>query len=133
MSGRVGIANGCFDLLHDGHRHLIRECQMRCEKLIVALNSDQSVERLKGKPRPIRSALTRKGDVTALLRPRDRVIIFDTEDDLRKLIATSRADVIFKGADYRGKPVTGSDLAPVELLPLLDGYSTTKTLNDRLA
>lgn len=133
---RVGFTNGCFDLLHEGHRHLIRECQARCERLVISLNTDSSVRALKGLGRPLERWRLRAIRINRLLRPDDQIgFAFSTEDELLENIRLYRPDVIFKGADYKGQVVIGSDLAPVELIPMLPGYSTTNEIakRDRLA
>lgn len=132
---RTGLANGCFDGagggLHEGHRHLIGEAQKQCDRLIVALNSDDSIRALKGPERPIDPLNLRANNVLSCLRPDDLAMAFESEEDLLSLIALNKPDVIFKGAEYEGKPVTGSDLAEVVFIPMKLGYSTTAIIEER--
>ncbi len=128
---RVGFTNGCFDLLHRGHLHSLEQAGERVDRLVVGVNTDESTERLKGPGRPVQDVGTRAA-VLAALRPVDLVVAFD-EDTPEELIRTLRPNVIFKGADYKDKPVPGSEFVKsiggsVELLPLLDGHSTTGTV-----
>lgn len=130
---RTGFLNGCFDLLHAGHRHLIGEAQKQCDRLIVALNSDESIRALKGPERPIDTIQVRARNVLGCLRPDDIVMEFHDEDDLLAAIKFNKPDVIFKGADYEGKPVSGSDLAEVVFIPMIPDVSTTLEIAKRRA
>jgi D-beta-D-heptose 7-phosphate kinase/D-beta-D-heptose 1-phosphate adenosyltransferase len=128
---KVGFANGCFDLIHPGHVHLLTEARKRCDKLIVALNTDASVQRLKGPTRPLQSE-TARATVMASLSPVDMVVLFG-EDTPVELIKTLRPDVLVKGADYRIDQVVGADLVrgwdgTVLLVELQPGHSTTGTI-----
>ncbi|MFN0262291.1 D-glycero-beta-D-manno-heptose-7-phosphate kinase [Tepidamorphus sp. 3E244] len=128
----VGFTNGCFDLLHAGHLHGLEYARSRCDVLIVGVNADASVKRLKGESRPVQDEASR-ARLLASLRFCDLVVIFD-EDTPQELIAAVQPDVLFKGADYEGKPVVGRDVVEarggrVELVPLLDGHSTTNLVN----
>jgi D-beta-D-heptose 7-phosphate kinase/D-beta-D-heptose 1-phosphate adenosyltransferase len=128
---RVGLANGCFDLIHPGHVHLLTEARMRCDRLVVALNTDASVRRLKGPTRPLQSEMAR-ATVMASLSPVDLVVLFGEETPL-ELIRTLRPDVLVKGADYRIEEVVGADLVQswggtVLLVDLQEGHSTTGTI-----
>ncbi|MBE9605005.1 D-glycero-beta-D-manno-heptose-7-phosphate kinase [Acetobacteraceae bacterium H6797] len=128
---RVGFTNGCFDLLHPGHVHLIEQSRSWCDRLVVGLNSDASVKRLKGPARPIQSEAARAA-VLASLGAVDLVSIFD-EDTPIELIKLVKPDVLVKGADYRVDQVVGGDLVQewggqVKLAELLPGNSTTATV-----
>jgi D-beta-D-heptose 7-phosphate kinase/D-beta-D-heptose 1-phosphate adenosyltransferase len=128
---RVGFANGCFDLIHPGHVRLLREARARCDRLIVALNTDASVKRLKGPARPLQNE-TARATVMASLAPVDLVVLFD-EDTPLELIRTLRPDVLVKGADYSIDQVVGADLVQswggsVLLVELQAGHSTTGTI-----
>jgi D-beta-D-heptose 7-phosphate kinase / D-beta-D-heptose 1-phosphate adenosyltransferase len=105
---RVGFANGCFDVFHAGHAKLLREARGRCDRLVVAINSDALVTALKGPGRPIHRA-EHRADVLAALAAVDAVTIFDDETPLG-LIEALRPDLLFKGSDYFGRVVVGSDL-----------------------
>jgi D-beta-D-heptose 7-phosphate kinase/D-beta-D-heptose 1-phosphate adenosyltransferase len=128
---RVGFANGCFDLIHPGHVRLLREARARCDRLIVALNTDASVQRLKGPTRPLQNE-TARATVMASLTPVDLVVLFD-EDTPLELIKALRPDVLVKGADYSIDQVVGADLVQswggaVLLVELQAGHSTTGTI-----
>jgi D-beta-D-heptose 7-phosphate kinase / D-beta-D-heptose 1-phosphate adenosyltransferase len=128
---RVGFANGCFDLIHPGHVRLLVEARARCDRLIVALNTDASVKRLKGPTRPLQNE-TARATVMASLAPVDMVVLF-AEDTPIELIQALRPDVLVKGADYTIDQVVGADLVQswggtVLLVELEAGHSTTGTI-----
>jgi D-beta-D-heptose 7-phosphate kinase/D-beta-D-heptose 1-phosphate adenosyltransferase len=128
---KVGFTNGCFDLLHPGHISLIRQSRRACDKLVVGLNSDASVKRLKGENRPIQNEEARAA-VLASLSDVDQVVIF-AEDTPLNLIKTVRPAVLVKGADYRKDQVVGGDLVEswggrVMLAELVEGQSTSSTI-----
>jgi D-beta-D-heptose 7-phosphate kinase/D-beta-D-heptose 1-phosphate adenosyltransferase len=128
---RIGFANGCFDLIHPGHVRLLTEARSACDRLIVALNTDASVKRLKGPTRPVQSE-TARATVMASLAPVDLVVLFDQETPL-ELIRALRPDVLVKGADYTVAQVVGGDLVRgwggrVLLVNLQEGHSTTGTI-----
>lgn len=121
----TGFANGCFDLLHEGHLHLLKAAALSCNRLIVAMNTDESVRRLKGDGRPVENWTQREYSLKAT-RLVDYVLPFNTEDQLRSLIRELEPDILFKGMDYEGKKVVGSNYArQVVLIDLLPGHSTT--------
>lgn len=128
---KVGFANGCFDLIHPGHVRLLSEARAACDRLVVALNTDASVKRLKGPTRPVQSE-TARATVMASLAPVDLVVLFD-EDTPYELIRTLRPDVLVKGADYTEEQVVGGDLVRswggrVLLVNLKEGHSTSGTI-----
>lgn len=128
---RVGFTNGCFDLLHPGHLSLLRQARAACDRLIVALNSDTSIKRLKGEGRPVQSESARAA-VLASLVDVDRVAIF-VEDTPVALIKAIRPDLLVKGADYGREAVVGGDIVEgyggkVLLADLVPGHSTTATI-----
>jgi D-beta-D-heptose 7-phosphate kinase/D-beta-D-heptose 1-phosphate adenosyltransferase len=128
---RVGFANGCFDLIHPGHVRLLTESRSRCDRLIVALNTDESVKRLKGPTRPLQNEMAR-ATVMASLAPVDMVVLF-AEDTPLELIRALRPAVLVKGADYSIDQVVGADLVQswggnVLLVELQPGHSTTGTI-----
>jgi D-beta-D-heptose 7-phosphate kinase/D-beta-D-heptose 1-phosphate adenosyltransferase len=128
---RVGFTNGCFDLLHPGHVHLLEQARSWCDRLVVGLNADESVRRLKGPTRPVQSEAARAA-VLASLATVDLVVLFE-EDTPEALIETIRPDVLVKGADYRVDQVVGGPLVQewggvVRLAELLPGNSTTATV-----
>lgn len=125
---RIVFTNGCFDILHYGHVHYLADARALGDKLIVGLNSDASVTRLKGAFRPINDNLTRQY-LLASLACVDAVVEFeqDTPLDLIKLILP---DFLVKGGDWQPKDIVGSDVVMknggiVESLPFVEGYSTT--------
>jgi D-beta-D-heptose 7-phosphate kinase/D-beta-D-heptose 1-phosphate adenosyltransferase len=128
---RVGFANGCFDLIHPGHVRLLREARAACDRLVVALNTDASVKRLKGPSRPVQNE-TARATVMASLAPVDLVTLFDDDTPL-ELIRTLRPDVLVKGSDYTVATVVGAaDVQSwggrVLLVDLQEGHSTTGTI-----
>ena len=128
---RVGFTNGCFDIIHRGHVALLRKARERCNKLIVGLNTDASVQRLKGPDRPVQPEGAR-ADVIAAIEAVDMVLLFD-EDTPLKLIGALKPDVLFKGADYTVETVVGHEVVEgyggkVELIDLVEGYSTTRII-----
>ncbi|MFN3449769.1 MAG: D-glycero-beta-D-manno-heptose-7-phosphate kinase [Roseococcus sp.] len=128
---RVGFANGCFDLLHAGHVRLLREARRHCDRLIVALNEDASVARLKGPGRPV-NPLADRAAVIAALASVDAVVGF-AEDTPLDCILALRPDVLFKGQDYTLEQVVGArEVASwggeTVLLPLLPGRSSSAIL-----
>ncbi len=132
---RVGFANGCFDILHAGHVALLRAARRRCDRLVVALNTDASVARLKGPARPI-NALADRAAVISALAAVDAVVAFG-EDTPLELIRWLVPDVLVKGADYTIDRVVGANIVQaaggeVALIDLLPGRSTTG-LVERLA
>ena len=132
MTGlKVGFTNGCFDLIHPGHVRLLSEARAACDRLIVGLNTDASVRRLKGPTRPVQAEAAR-ATVMASLAPVDLVVLF-AEDTPMELIAALRPDVLVKGADYTMDQVVGAELVQgwggkVVLVDLEQGHSTTGTI-----
>ncbi|HWI25754.1 MAG TPA: D-glycero-beta-D-manno-heptose-7-phosphate kinase [Stellaceae bacterium] len=128
---KIGFTNGCFDLLHPGHLSLLAEARAHCDRLIVGVNSDASVKRLKGPTRPVQSLAARSA-VLASLTSVDLVVPFD-EDTPLSLIGSLRPDVLVKGADYTIEAVVGGDLVSsyggkVVLADIVPGHSTTATI-----
>lgn len=128
---RVGFTNGCFDLLHPGHLHLLNQARAACDRLVVALNSDSSVKRLKGANRPIQSEAARAA-VLGSLSVVDLVVLFSEETPIRQIEAL-RPDVLVKGADYAIQDVVGASFVQsyggkVVLAELAPGHSTTATI-----
>ncbi|HTI85165.1 MAG TPA: D-glycero-beta-D-manno-heptose-7-phosphate kinase [Alphaproteobacteria bacterium] len=128
---KVGFTNGCFDLLHPGHLHLLRQARAACDRLVVGLNTDASVQRLKGPTRPVQSESARAA-VLSSLTDVDLVVPFD-DDTPMKLIHGLKPDVLVKGADYTIKTVVGASFVQgyggrVVLADLKPGHSTTATV-----
>ena len=130
---RIGFANGCFDLLHPGHMHLLETAARSCDRLIVGLNSDASVKRLKGDSRPIQNARQRAAVMSSLPLV-DGVAVF-VEDTPLELITALQPDIIFKGGDYRPEDVVGGDIAAarggeVIIIPTLGNHSSSSLIED---
>jgi D-beta-D-heptose 7-phosphate kinase/D-beta-D-heptose 1-phosphate adenosyltransferase len=129
---RVGFTNGCFDLLHPGHVKVLAKARAECDRLVVGLNGDASVRRLKGEGRPVQNALAR-ADVLAALEAVDLVVLFEQDTPL-ELIERLRPTVLVKGGDYRredviGREVVEADGGHVVLVELVPGHSTTDIVN----
>ncbi len=125
---KVGFTNGCFDLLHPGHVSLLKAARAQCDRLVVALNTDASVQRLKGPTRPV-NGLESRSQVIASIRYVDCTVAFDTETPI-ELISSILPDVLVKGADYTVETVVGSEIVQaaggrVFLADLLPGQSST--------
>jgi D-beta-D-heptose 7-phosphate kinase/D-beta-D-heptose 1-phosphate adenosyltransferase len=130
---KVGLANGCFDLIHPGHIALIRQASAHCDRLIMALNTDASVRRLKGPSRPVQSE-TARAEVMGAFKGVDLVVLFD-EDTPFELINVLQPDVLIKGSDYTVETVVGADIVlgrggAVILADLIAGQSTTRLLRE---
>ena len=128
---RVVFTNGCFDILHLGHIDYLEKAKLKGDKLIVGLNSDNSVKKLKGNQRPINSAITRS-KMLAALEFVDMVIEFD-EDTPLILIESLLPDILVKGGDYTKENIVGADSVlttggTVEIIEFIEGYSTTKLI-----
>ncbi len=127
----IGFTNGVFDLLHPGHVSLLTQAKAACDKLVVGLNGDASVARLKGPTRPIQNEAARAA-VLASLESVDLVVVFG-DDTPETLIEEIRPDVLVKGADYRVDQVVGAEIVAkhggkVVLAELVAGHSTTNTI-----
>jgi D-beta-D-heptose 7-phosphate kinase/D-beta-D-heptose 1-phosphate adenosyltransferase len=127
----VGFTNGCFDLLHPGHIATLRSAARHCDRLVVGLNADDSVSRLKGPTRPVQRAVARAA-VLGAIDCVDLVVVVeeDTPDDL---IGALRPDVLIKGADYAEEQIVGADIVRssggrVERVALVDGQSTSELI-----
>lgn len=124
----VAFTNGCFDILHYGHVMYLQKAKKKDRVLVVGLNSDASVRKLKGAGRPV-NRQEHRAAVLAALECVDYVTVFG-EETPEKLIAAVRPDVLIKGADYKNKLVVGSDIVKagggkVELIEFVPGVSTT--------
>jgi len=128
---RVGFTNGCFDIVHAGHVQILREARTRCDRLVVGLNSDASVSRLKGPSRPVQSETSRAA-VLAAMGAVDLVVVFDEDTPLSLIELLLPTDLI-KGADYREDQVAGAEVVKahggkVHLIDLLPDLSTTAAI-----
>jgi D-beta-D-heptose 7-phosphate kinase/D-beta-D-heptose 1-phosphate adenosyltransferase len=129
---RIGFTNGCFDILHPGHVKVLTAARGACDRLIVGLNSDASVRRLKGEDRPVQDEQAR-AEVLAALEAVDLVVIFE-EDTPIGLITQIRPSVLVKGGDYTREQVVGHEVVEahggeVMLVDILQGFSTTSLVN----
>ncbi len=125
---KVVFTNGCFDILHRGHVDYLQKSRNQGDILVLGLNSDASVKRLKGPQRPVNTQEDR-AFVLSGLKAVDYVVLFE-EDTPYELIKLVEPDILTKGADYEGKEVVGSDIAKeVRLIEFTDGCSTTNLIN----
>jgi D-beta-D-heptose 7-phosphate kinase/D-beta-D-heptose 1-phosphate adenosyltransferase len=129
---RIGFTNGCFDILHPGHVRVVTAARGACDRLIVGLNSDASVRRLKGADRPVQNERAR-AEVLAALEAVDLVVIFE-EDTPIGLITQIRPNVLVKGGDYTREQVVGHEIVEagggaVMLVDTLPGFSTTSLVD----
>jgi rfaE bifunctional protein nucleotidyltransferase chain/domain len=129
--GQTGMTlvftNGCFDILHRGHVEYLKQSRALGDKLVVGINSDESVRQLKP-GRPINKQEDRKAVLEAL-RCVDEVIIFNELRPL-ELIKKVKPDIITKGGDYTVDQVSGDGIAKVVIIPFLNGYSSTGIINE---
>jgi D-beta-D-heptose 7-phosphate kinase/D-beta-D-heptose 1-phosphate adenosyltransferase len=129
---RIGFTNGCFDILHPGHVKVLTAARGACDRLVVGLNSDASVKRLKGKGRPVQDERAR-AEVLAALEAVDLVVIFE-EDTPINLITQIKPSVLVKGGDYTRDRVVGHEVVDtyggeVLLVEVLPGFSTTSLVD----
>ena len=125
---KIVMTNGCFDILHAGHTYILEESKKLGDILIVALNSDLSVKKIKSKDRPIVSELDR-AYVLSCLSSVDHIILFDNESP-EEIICEILPEILIKGSDYNGKKVAGEDCLirngkKVVLIDLIEGKSST--------
>ncbi|MBQ6157083.1 MAG: D-glycero-beta-D-manno-heptose 1-phosphate adenylyltransferase [Bacteroidales bacterium] len=128
---KIVFTNGCFDVLHFGHVHYLLQAKELGDILVVGLNSDDSVRRLKGPSRPINGEKER-AFVLAALTCVDYVVVFE-EDTPKELIETVRPDVLVKGGDYALDQIVGADFVTrnggsVTTLPFVEGFSSTRII-----
>ena len=128
---KVVFTNGCFDILHRGHIDYLARAAGKGDVLIVGLNTDDSVKKIKGEGRPVQDEESR-ALVMAALHFVDAVVMFD-EDTPENLIKTVQPDVLVKGSDYRTEDIVGYDVVmakggDVVTIDFLEGYSTTGIL-----
>ena len=127
----VVFTNGCFDLLHRGHVHILRQAKAAGDILIVGMNSDRSVKSIKGSPRPILPESDRV-ELIAAMEMVDYIVLFD-EPDPYQLIAAIKPHVLAKGGDWSADKIVGSDIVErnggrVAVIPYLKGFSTTEII-----
>ena len=127
----IGFTNGCFDILHKGHITYLEESKELCDKLIIAINSDKSVRKIKGSNRPVNNEKDR-AEVLASLSVSDYIIIFDQTHPL-ELIKSLKPDILTKGGDYKNKKIIGQDEVKewggkTKIMKKIEGASTTNIL-----
>ena len=127
----VVFTNGCFDLLHRGHVHVLREAKACGDLLITGVNSDKSVKKIKGPARPVLPESDRS-ELLASLEMVDYVVLFD-EPDPYQLISAIRPNVLVKGGDWSDAKIVGADLVEeaggrVVVIPYIKGFSTTEII-----
>ena len=128
---RIAFTNGCFDLLHRGHVHVLREARACADLLIVGINSDESVKQIKGPTRPVLPESDRC-ELLGAMEMVDFVVLFN-EPDPYDLIAAIRPDVLVKGGDWNSEKIIGADLVEeaggsVVVVPYIKGFSTTEII-----
>jgi rfaE bifunctional protein nucleotidyltransferase chain/domain len=131
LGQKIAFTNGCFDILHLGHVRYLEKAKQKGRILIVGLNSDRSVRKIKGSGRPVQNELARAG-VLAALACVDYVTLFE-EITPDKLVSEIKPDVLIKGADWKGKHIVGSETVlrnkgRVELIVFEPGFSTTQII-----
>jgi D-beta-D-heptose 7-phosphate kinase/D-beta-D-heptose 1-phosphate adenosyltransferase len=120
------FTNGCFDIIHRGHLELLKYCKSLGGRVVVGLNSDASVKKIKGTTRPVNCEEDRKLLLESLIYV-DNVIVFN-ENTPYELIKQIKPDIIVKGGDYTVESVVGNDISEVRIFDYVKGYSTTKTI-----
>jgi rfaE bifunctional protein nucleotidyltransferase chain/domain len=124
----IVLTNGCFDLLHRGHLHVLRQAKACGDILIVAVNSDRSIKQIKGPGRPVLPEADR-AELLATMEMVDYVVLFD-ESDPHKVVEALRPHVLAKGGDWNTEKIIGADIVErnggrVAVIPYLKGFSTT--------
>ena len=127
---KVVWINGCFDVLHYGHFKLIQYASSFGGKLVIGIDSDDRVKRLKGEDRPFHTQKQREYNLRQIRGVGD-VIVFHTEDDLRGNLERLTPDIFVIGSDYMDKPIIGGEWAKeIKFFDRIEGFSTTKLLED---
>jgi D-beta-D-heptose 7-phosphate kinase/D-beta-D-heptose 1-phosphate adenosyltransferase len=122
------FVNGTFDIVHTGHLLLLNYARSLGDHLLVAIDSDSRVQRLKGQSRPINDESERTS-LLINLRSVDRVRIFETDEDLVNIIATYQPDIMVKGSDYKNQPIIGAEhCKEIAFFERINEYSTTKKI-----
>ncbi len=130
----VVMTNGCFDILHQGHIYLLNEAKKLGDILVVAINSDESVKKLKGETRPVNTINIRINNLEKL-NIIDHIITFEPITPI-SIIKEVKPDILVKGSDYKLEEIVGYNFVKsyggkVSLIKYLDGYSTTNIINSR--
>lgn len=128
LDKKIAFTNGCFDILHEGHLEILSQAAALCDILVVGVNTDASVKKLKGENRPVNKESFR-AQMLASLTMIDAVVLFDEETPL-ELIRIIEPDTLIKGGDYAIEQIVGAEDViknggEVKIIPLVKGYSTT--------
>ncbi|MBN2175985.1 MAG: D-glycero-beta-D-manno-heptose 1-phosphate adenylyltransferase [Bacteroidales bacterium] len=131
-SQKIVFTNGCFDILHLGHIDYLSKAKDLGDILIIGVNSDNSIRRIKGTNRPITDEMSR-ATILAALHFVDAVVMFE-EDTPYNLIEIIKPDILVKGGDYKPEEIVGADIVvkndgKIEVIPFLEGYSTSKIID----
>lgn len=132
---KIGVCNGCFDLLHSGHKYLIKKAKNKTDKLILLINSDSSIRKIKGNSRPYENLLTRTKKLNKL-KAVDMVVSFDQTTPLRT-IKMIKPDYLFKGSDYKKEKISGYNFlkkygGKVIIIKRIKDYSSTSIINKKI-
>ena len=136
LEKKIVFTNGCFDIVHRGHIEYLSDAKKYGNKLVVAINSDSSIQTIKGKSRPIQNEKDRAIIIDAI-KPVDLVLIFD-QDNPREVILKLLPDILVKGGDYALENIIGANIVSqnggkVKIIPFRYGNSTSKIINKILA
>jgi cytidyltransferase-related domain len=128
---KIGVTNGCFDVLHSGHLHLLNEGKKNCDKLIVLLNSDNSIKKIKGKNRPILK-LNQRIKMLRMIKDVDDVKVFE-EKTPERIISKILPNILFKGSDYTARELAGYDViknngGKIKIINKLKNFSSSKLI-----
>jgi D-beta-D-heptose 7-phosphate kinase/D-beta-D-heptose 1-phosphate adenosyltransferase len=127
------IVNGTFDIVHRGHIELLNHAKSLGDWLLVCIDTDRRVKELKGEQRPINNQYDRQF-MLQNLEAVDAVRFFDSAEELEVICKNYKPDVMVKGSDYKDKPIVGSQYCKeIKFVDLVNGYSTTKTIQDIIA
>ena len=128
MKTKIVFVNGCFDILHPGHIKLFEEASRLGNYVVVGIDSDRKIKEMKGQNRPINSQSQRK-TMLECIRYIDKVLVFDTPEELEELVKLYKPDIMIVGSDWKGKEVVGSNYAKeVRFFDRVGEYSTTKII-----
>ena len=129
MSTKKIWTNGCFDILHIGHIKMLQYAASLADKIIVGIDSDKRVSRLKGTDRPINNEQIRR-ELLLSIRYVDEVYIFDSKQNMCDILRKQQIDEMVIGEEYRGREITGSDVvSKIHFFPRIKGFSTTEIIN----
>lgn len=121
------FVNGTFDIIHMGHLAMLNYAKSLGDYLIVAIDSDERVKKLKGSTRPINNVMERK-TLLGNLKPVDKVEVFNTDQELIDIIKT--CDIMVKGGDYKNRPIIGQDVIEIVFFDRIEEYSSTKKIEN---